>query len=421
MTFQFEITVFKDLLETYPTWEALQVYLESKEGGMFRIVDRDDKGLCLIRYEKGHSIMDLPHSHWFRSVIWNTTINRPVCIAPCKTSSDEFPYQTIKEMESAGVICQEQLEGFMINCFHMQGDPELHITSRSKLHATGTFYSKKTFRELFMESYEDTFHEKPSSDHSPFLKPAEKEVSVFYSFLVQHKEHKIVKNNTANRVYVIYKGIVYEDGLVRIEDTPFVPDVENVLCIPIKQSSDQPVDYADVVSRSVQIEAYMWARQFIAEQSHEYQGIVLKDLHGNRWRIRSERYSAILSLRGNHPSIRNRFCHLYTSNLIPTYLEYYPEESEEMNRLLSTINIILYTLFEIYLDVYVQKSKKRDEIDKMFHPHLYAIHGIYLNQLRPLAKRMTLHDVQVYLCKQPWQRLSFLIQKRENESAVSVI
>jgi hypothetical protein len=143
MPIQFELSVFKDLIEKYPSWEELQKFLESNEGGLFRVVDKDDNGFCLIRYEKGTTKMDLPHSKWFRSVVWNTKTNKPVCVAPPKAASQDFSFSTLKEVEDAGVVCQELYEGFMINCFRIVGDETLYITSRSKLNAAGKFYSEK--------------------------------------------------------------------------------------------------------------------------------------------------------------------------------------------------------------------------------------------------------------------------------------
>ena len=90
MSIHFEVDTFKELIETYPVWEDLQKYLESSEGGLFRIVDRDENGLCLIRYEKGVSKMNLAHSKWFRSLVWNTNTNRPVCVAPSKAESQDI-------------------------------------------------------------------------------------------------------------------------------------------------------------------------------------------------------------------------------------------------------------------------------------------------------------------------------------------
>ena len=152
MSISFSTTVFHDLRERYPTWEQLQEYLESEEGGLFRVADHTDN-LFLIRYEKGVSNMDLPHSKWFRSVVWDRTTHSPVSVAPPKTSTLDFPCHTRQDAVAAGIICQEQLDGFMINCFKRAGDDTLYITSRSRLNASGYFYSPKTFRHLFVESY----------------------------------------------------------------------------------------------------------------------------------------------------------------------------------------------------------------------------------------------------------------------------
>ena len=92
------VNTFKDLIEKYPTWADMQLYIESEEGGLFRVVDKNDE-FCMIRYEKGISNMSLPHSKWFRSVVWNTRLHRPVCVAPPKASTD-FSF-------NSKMICQE--------------------------------------------------------------------------------------------------------------------------------------------------------------------------------------------------------------------------------------------------------------------------------------------------------------------------
>jgi hypothetical protein len=141
MLINYQNNVFKGLIERYSTWDELHTYLESEEGGLFRIVDKNEEnGFCLIRYEKGTSKMDLPHNKWFRSVVWNTKTNRPVCVAPPKAATHELSFKTFKEVTDEGVVCQELLDGFMINCFRIAGDKTLHITSRSKLNAAGKFY-----------------------------------------------------------------------------------------------------------------------------------------------------------------------------------------------------------------------------------------------------------------------------------------
>ena len=100
MSFTYTINIFKELVEKYPKWEELCCFLESEDGGLFRVVDKNDNGLCLIRYEKGLSKMDLPHSRWFRSVVWNMRTNRPVCVAPPKSSNDDFSFEIVSSKYS---------------------------------------------------------------------------------------------------------------------------------------------------------------------------------------------------------------------------------------------------------------------------------------------------------------------------------
>jgi hypothetical protein len=417
MTLQYENNTFKELIEKYPTWNELSKYLESEEGGLFRIVDKNNKGFCLIRYEKGVSKMSLSHSKWFRSVVWNTQLNRPMCMAPPKANANEFPYKTVKEVEEAGVICQDFLEGFMINCFRVVGDDTLYITSRSKLDATGKFYSEKTFRELFLEAfmntkdcpvYSDTVVQFNSSDiRTP--NSSKNEIAVYYSFLVQHKEHRIVKKNDSNRVYVVQSGIVYDDGRVEINDCP---DSEINLSLNrtvFKGSYAQALSDVSDVSPVSEIQKSI--SKFLMTKDWQYQGVVFKDNKGNRWRFRSDKYNYVKTLRGNSSSVVDRYAQIYTQNLINEYLQYYTEDTMFMTVQFLYINYITTMLYSLYVDVHITKTKTATDVDKILQPHLYRIHGIYLSQLKPNSKKITPQEIVLYLHKQPWQRISQLLKE----------
>ena len=427
MPLNYQNNVFKELVEKYSTWDDMRNYLESVEGGLFRIADKNEEaGYSLIRYEKGVSKMDLPHSKWFRSVVWNTKTNRPVCVAPLKASSQEFPFKTLKELSDAGIICQELLDGFMINCFRVVGDKTLHITSRSKLNAAGKFYSEKSFRELFMEAYintsESPFYSETiiQENSSDILSPdsSNGEVAVFYSFLVQHKEHRIVKNIENNSVFVVHRGVVFEDGRVGFEDSPATfkgqPNIESIeLSVkPVKGSYAQIAALAPLApSVEEQTEVQKWIKNILQEKDWQFQAVVFKDASGNRWRFRSEKYSAVKALRGNSPTIHERFAQLYSQNLIHKYLEYYSNEMLQMTVHLMFMNSIIKMLYDFYVDLHITKVKKAEDINKMYLPHLYNIHGIYLSHLRPEGKKVNINEITLYLHRQPWQRVSFLIKK----------
>jgi hypothetical protein len=421
MSIQFEVNTFKELIDTYPEWDNLQKYLESSDGGLFRVVDKDENGLCLIRYEKGVSKMNLPHSKWFRSVVWDTFKNRPVCVAPSKAEGNEITQKSISDILDAGIVCQEYLEGFMINCFRVAGSDKLYITSRSKLNAAGKFYSQKSFRELFIEAYLDTkqgskcdkYNENDIQEDMNIRKPDEtqNEVATFYSFLVQHTEHRIVKKNLENRVYLIHSGSVLDNGAIKMVDSPESffdkPNIEN---IEIKK--EQKGTYAQIASLSSDLsEIDKWIKQKFQDNDWQYQGVVFKDNNGNRWRIRSEKYMAVKTLRGNSSNIIERFAQLYTQNLVMKYVEYYDDETMPIVLNLMFFDAIIGTIYRNYVDLHIRKVVTVNEIDKVYLPHLYSIHGIYLSHLRNDGKKITIDEIKQYFHKQPWQRIVFLMKK----------
>jgi hypothetical protein len=406
----FANTIYQKLVEQYPDFSSFRAYIESDEGGSFRIVDNDvENDLCIIRYEKGVSNMDLPHSKWFRSVVWNTRINRPVCIAPPKSSSEPFPYSTCAEAALAGIRCEEQLDGVMINCFRFAGNPSLYISTRSSLHATGHFYSATPFRTLFMEAYlgmdkkeemEEVMQKDESMDRPNI---SNEEYATYYSFLLQHKAHRIVKKIENNCVVLIQRGVVFKDGSVFIEDSPVTfRGVGNKVEFPIPETSE-----------SIQ----SWFLQNFNQQPYDFQGIVLKDENGNRWRMRTERYKMVKSLRGNQAGDMERYAQLYVQNLHYTYLDYYPEDSMSFALQNACMTTIVEYIYRTYVEMHVVKSKPTQElletVDKMYHPHLYAIHGLYLTQLRANGKKITMDVVRNYFHKQPWQRIAFLLRKTQ--------
>jgi hypothetical protein len=414
MAICFTNTVFQELRSRYPTWEQLEEYLESEAGGLFRVVHQNKtSGLSLIRYEKGISNMDLPHSKWFRSVVWDQHTNMPVSIAPPKSSSTEFPFKTRQEAVNAGVLCQEHVDGFMINCFKRVGDDILYITSRSKLDASGHFHSAKSFRQLFVEAYTGWSVTEPDESLemiiqgrvSDFPSPRSEhnEVATCFSFLVQHVEHRIVATVKANSAILIHRATVYSDGTISIQDTP--EPLASSTCAPIACA---PIASIPMTEGSDQIST--WIHEQLRSQSWEVQGIVFKDQSGNRWRFRSESYLAVRSLRGNASSVVDRFVQLYLQNLAHTYLEYYPEDSVVFSFHQEMMKYLIHAIYVEYQQLHIRKATTIDKINKMYHPHLYSLHGHYLSQLRAANKKITLNEVHDYLRKQPWQRVSFLLR-----------
>lgn len=416
----YSITVFDTLTSQYPSWVELKAYLESDDGGHFRITDSDN-GLALIRYEKGVTNMDLPHSRWFRSVVWNTRDNYIVSLAPPKASSQPCPYQTVDDLSNSKAICTEFLDGFMINCFRMKGDSRIHITSRSKLDASGTFYSSKPFRQLFLEAFlgktgtlcdlEKEFQETSSTWFEPDLD--RDELSAGYSFLVQHKENRVVTPVLDNRVVLIHThSFSSKSGLIITSGFPTFRDKPNGLRQFTADMELEKLSYVTAVANN-KSSFQGWIQRIIDTESWAFQGVVCEDNEGNRWRFRSDKYNAVKTLRGNTASVLERFSQMYVQNLSHKYLEFYPEDTLEFQLNAVAMNQVIQNLYLAYVSLHVLKTATIDTIDKMYLPHLYNLHGIYITQLRPYKTKLVPIDIHEYFCKQPWQRVAFLIRKNK--------
>jgi hypothetical protein len=389
-------------------------------GGQFRIIESKEKGLALIRYEKGMTNMELPYTRWFRSVIWNMEGHFPVSISPPKATTTSLPY-SVKE-EATDLVWSEFLDGFMINCFYVKNNPEIHIASRSKLDASGTFYSSKSFRQLFMEAFlkkegvplEDLEGEfqREAGKWMPAVEGAD---SVSYSFLVQHKENRIVSPIQTNRVVLIQKHVLDSNGFTVYDHFTTFGDSSNGLReFTLDMKWVTPTSYLSAVQIPASTNSIdYWVRHIMDTNSWEFQGLVCKDAQGNRWRFRSDKYLAVKVLRGNCPSSLERFSQLYTQNLVQKYLEFYPEDVVDFSLNTLCMNQVIQTLFTCYIQLHVTKTITIDKIDKMFLPHLYNLHGIYLTQLKPKSMKLVPIDIHAYFCKQPWQRIAFLIRKNK--------
>jgi hypothetical protein len=381
--------VYKDLIQQYSSWNDLKSYLTSPAGGSLHISDVSSP-FCIIRSKHNPSLSVVPpHSTWFRSTVWNMETNRPVSVVPPKTSK-EFRFTTCQELVEAGALCQAFLDGFMITCFVTKGSNEVHITSRSKLDATGQFYSSKTFRQLFLETYRGREF---AWNEDSFIFTGEldaEESGRSYSFLVQHVEHRVVTPIVENRAFLVQWASIKEDGAVVVTD-----GLEDIPQITLGSG-------ATTVSE--------WVTSVLSEKDWTFQGIVLKDVQGNRWRFRNSAYLAVKTLRGNSAAHVDRFAHLYLTNKTQEYLKYYPEESFTFVCNNVFMNMIHQIVYNYYVQVHITKTTAMNDIESVYRRHVYQLHKHYVNVLRPQKKKIRFNEVVAYCCSLSWQSLVYLIR-----------
>ena len=372
----FRLTVFKNLRELYPTWEALKTYLTSEEGGKFSIRDCENTPFAIIRYKKGETNLGLlEDSHWLRSVVWHKEKHLPVCVAPRKANSGFPPMSTPLFME-------EFHDGVMVNGFACFGDPKVHVTTRSQYDAAGSFYSDKSFRTLFNEVVQiDNWTMKTSEDV-----PA-----MYVSSVLQHPENRVVTVVSAPTVYHVESGRVYPDGLVEITSL-----LERK---PIVFQTDK--------------EANELLRTEAMKHGWRWQGLIFRDSEGNRWRMRSSTYMYLRGLRGNDAKAIDRFLRLRAAGAITDYLKHYSEERQIFWEFETALRAKTREIYDAYVSVHKSHEKTLADLHQPIKTIVFKLHAHYLAHLREQKKTVRVQDAIDLINALPlWEQALLLTVRR---------
>lgn len=362
----FSNTIFQQLIASYPTWDALQAFLTSPEGGNLRIVGSDK--YRIISYIKGTSIMNLPHSAFMRSVVWDTEAHRPVCVAPPKAESTPVPTG-----ENCKYLIQDFLDGVMVNAFVTKDNPDyLHVCTRNSLDAGGSFYSSKSFHDLFMEA----LHKRGFNKRSLLgaLPRAQKDDSaIFVSFVLQHPEHRVVAYTPVPRLWIVHTGFVKQNGKVEMNELLDASDNLARLSIPPLPMDSFNTDQALMTFFTDTCEQRGW----------RFQGLTLKDGQGKRWRIRNEAFTHVRELRGGEAQILDRFLRLRSQGHTQEYLRCYSEDREEFQRLEQVFREKTKEVYNAYCQVHKAHAMKLADVPKDIQPIVFKLHAHYLESLKP--------------------------------------
>jgi hypothetical protein len=383
------VKTFHELREKYSSWDSLKNYLLSAEGGFLKIIDGSNivghENQAIIRYDKSDSDFTKPHVKWFRSVVWDKLNHIPISISPPKATElwDPSSYDNS--------IWQHYLDGFMMNMYKTEHS-EVQYATRSGFDATGTFYSQRSFIDLFTDAFRCTKTTENSVDELlPMLVPGSEYKSVSASLLIQHPEHRVVEIVTIPKLYIAHVAYTTANGIVEINELP------DKYAIPMIQKPSKDTHIAIWVAQMAEMNGWYW------------QGVTIKD-NGNRWRFRTAGYRMVRSLRGNSAWPIIRFVQLFHENLIDTYLFYYPEDTLIFNDFMYKINKIIKTLYNLYVQLHITKSMKNQFIQTLWKPHLFSLHGYYLYTLREKKHFVREKDVEIYIKQMPWQQLLYIME-----------
>jgi hypothetical protein len=274
----------------------------------------------------------------------------------------------------------------MINVFRVKGDSETHVTTRSRLDADGSFYSERTFRELFEEAMES---KKVCLDDIEAIMgdPAKLDVAgTFMSLVLAHPEHRVVRSVEQANFWAIYRGVIKTDGTVDFytEDLP-------VSWRPKTYSlTFKPNDWAELKAKFEEIKASKpWYWQGIAVHT----GL-------QRWRFRNADHDRVRrELRGTESNPFGRFLRLRANKKVQEYLRVYPEDSDAFQGYENEYRSATKSLYSWYCRCHKEHAVTFKELPKAVQPMVFGLHKFYLETLRPQTKTLRISETIEWVCE----------------------
>jgi hypothetical protein len=369
-------TVFESLISAYPTWDELSEYITTTAGGNLVIVPcRDDKKV-VIRYSKGVSTMSSHIVRAFRSVVWDTVLNRPVSVTPFKSAPGESC-----PARQGPIVIEDFVDGVIIGQFWDADSQRWRIHTRSNLDAQCNYYSTRTFADLFGEASRVVGLSESMLDRT-----------ISYTWILMHPENRVVCSGGPSLTLVSQVHINPTDGRIRMLDREETPN-ELARFLP-RIYYTGPYGTADF-DKSVR-------STLMALDTRELpsQGVVFYHPEGDRfrrWKMRTPRYNYVRMLRGNTSRRDYLWLDLEYKRKLHEYTRYYPEELNDSMIVIRNWNTIAMHVFRLYTDIFKARTMDKSLLEPRYRALVYALHNYYVTKLKPAKKSVTFKAAMEFL------------------------
>jgi hypothetical protein len=377
------LNAFASWNSKYATWADLKAWLQEKETGV-EILEFDGspyvilksgrdvvQGEAAIAEDSTSEAMQL-----CRSVVWDTRSNLPCSVAPFAARRD----QKIPLGEPLRI--EDFVEGVMINVFRTKGDKDTKVTTRSRLDADGTFYSERSFRELFeeaMESKRICLDDIESVMGDPNVTDGVQ--STFISLVRAHPEHRVVRSVKDANFWAVYRGVVKTNGTVEF----FTEDLPAAWRPKTYSLSFKPAEWSDLKAKFEEIKS---------SKPWHWQGVVMHSAAGaQRWRFRNVEHDNVRrNLRGTESNPFGRFLRLRANRKVQEYLRVYPEDGEAFRGYEHEYRLATKALYSWYCKCHKEHGIAFKALPKSVQPLVFGLHKHYLDTLRPEKKTLRLAE-----------------------------
>jgi len=385
----FRINHFESLCQRFPTWAELSTHLTSVEGGSLRVVDCAP--YAVVRYVKGQEgVADI-----FRSVVWDTETNRPLCVAPPRAKEGLPPLA--RQLSAT----EDFVDGVMMNVW-VGPDGVMRVATRTQIGGNNTFYGVKSFGQMLedcvaasplktMDTLANTLNE---------LRAEQNMASVFVSLVLQHPDHRIVAKIQNPGLNVVHVGMVDAAGGVSMaERATNWPQALARLQIP-----SYPVR---VFSTEQEVQDMM--RRTSVQRGWRWQGLVFKDGAGGRWRLRTPTYTLMRELRGSEAAAVDRFSRLRADNKVMDYLKHYAEDRDLFWTFEQKLRARTADVLAAYVDVHKAHAVKFKELPEALRPAVFMLHVMWRDELRTKGFTVRLQNaIQVVNSMRGFERVRLI-------------
>lgn len=340
--------IFANLCNKYTTSEALYAFLKSEEGGYLQVINASsvpEVPLSIIRYNKGKSDFSKEHVGYFRSVVWDDMTNRPVCVAPFRSTKSE-------EVDPFGpdspMVVEEFVDGTMINMFWYKHGWVL--TTRSNLGANNSFYGSRPYAELFWEAF-----------HASNLTLDMLDTLQCYSWVLQHPEERIVVAAPYGIPRIRLVGVSHihaGDGALYVSDT-----------YPSVLAKLSPEKYPLQSFQECKDRVVAWGKRF----GTAWQGLVVK-CGEKRWKFRSQQYTEARALRGNQAKREYLWLEHWGKGTLFKYLNIYKEEEVPAMHVIANLKAETQAIYDTYMDVYFHRKYPLGQAPSKYRKFLWDLH-----------------------------------------------
>jgi hypothetical protein len=316
----------------------------------------------------------------YRSVIIHTLSNRVVCVSPPKSVSTEWFMSTYSQLDD-DIWAEEFIEGTMINAFWDDINGKWLLSTKTRIGATGTYYTEQTFLSMFMDAC-----------HFCNLQLENLEKTLCYSFVLQHPSNRIVAPFKYPNIYIIRVYKIHPGNQVECIDLPSTNYMLRQQGFGFEHTSVQIptrytfTSYAELITRFAQDSV----------TPYNVLGIVIRRKH-QHCKIRNPTYLKVRDLRGNTPRLDYNYLRLRKLDKVSDFLLYFPEYKQEVSAIRKALHTFTGQLYLNYVACYIYKQNNLGYFSYVYQRHMKQIHYIYLTQLKNNNKSINKYIVIEYV------------------------